>query len=173
MKKALITILLTLSATVYGSSFSIQGIDTSKLNNESQAIHIAALELINNPDSIYTKKAYLAVFPSSFTIFLNIFHPKDFGQLYDGFSYIQLFKNAAAKHPEIAVDKYLSLASEACFDADAPNHFREALKSFIKEHNSIYTKNYKLLTKEQQANIERFLKASFHPHGNAEGFCNI
>ena len=137
----------------------------------SKLIHERALEVFDNPNSSGAKTLFLASFPRSFKSFLEIFHPKSFGELYDGFIYIHLVDSLTGEYPDTVGDIYLNLASEACLDADAPNYLRHNLVAFENRYSDIYKKYYKSLTPEQQHNIELFKSASIHNGG--EGVCNF
>jgi len=141
------------------------------LSEVSIEMHNKALNVYLNPASEKYKKEYLNIFPKKFSIFLKVFHPKDFKQLYDGHIHIELFNKLAKEYPDLAASTYISLASEACFDADAPNYFREGLNSFKNKNSYLYGQKYNLLSKEKQENIEFFLNASFHNHDSIDGFC--
>lgn len=137
----------------------------------SKLIHELALDVFDNPNATDAKELYLASFPRSFKSFLEIFHPKSFEELYDGFVYLHLVDSLSSEYPDTAGDIYLKLASEACLDADAPNYLRHNLVAFERHYQKIYKKNYKSLTSEQQRNVESFKKASIHNGG--EGVCNF
>ncbi len=137
----------------------------------SKLIHVRALEVFDNPNSADVKKRYLAVFPKSFKTFMETFQPQSFDQLYDGFIYINLVDSLASEYPEEVGGIYLSLGSEACLDADAPNYLRHNLVAFESHHSDIYKNNYNSLTKAQQHNVEQFKSASIHSGG--QGVCNF
>lgn len=137
----------------------------------SKQVHERALEVFDKPNSADAKKRYLVSFPRSFKSFMEIFQPKSFGELYDGFIYIHLVDSLASEYPETVGSIYLELASEACLEADAPNYLRHNLVAFESRYPEIYKKYYKNLTSGQQHNIELFKKASIHNGG--EGVCNF
>ena len=141
------------------------------LSVASVTLHKSALAVFSNPDSAENKKSFLSNFPQSFSLFTKIFNPKDFGQLYDGFIYINLFQKLSNEYPVISVSIYLSLAGEACLTADAPNYLRNALLSFHNDHPDIYKENYSKLSLRKQKNIRQFRLASLHEGGN--GTCNF
>lgn len=145
--------------------------DLGDLSPTSLRIHKSALAVFNDPNSDKHKKAFLNSFPRSFDLFVEIFHPEGFGQLYDGFIYIHLLHELSKEFPNISGEIILSLASEACLDADAPNYLRFTLKSFYKSHPNIYKQYHEKLSQVQKVNIEKFLSASLHDAG--EGTCSF
>jgi len=104
-------------------------------------------------------------------LFIEIFHPKRFDQLYDGFIYINLLDKLADEYPDVVGEIYLKLASEACLDADAPNYLRHNLIAFENKHARLYKKYYETLTPEKRNNVENFKRASLHDGG--KGVCNF
>jgi hypothetical protein len=137
----------------------------------SKQVHERALEVFDNPNSADAKKLYLASFPKSFKSFMEIFQPKSFGELYDGFIYMHLVDSLVSEYPEAVGEIYLKLAGEGCLDADAPNYLRHNLVAFESRYPEIYKKYYKNLRSDQRLNVEIFKKASIHNGG--KGVCNF
>lgn len=141
------------------------------LSPSSRVIHERALDLFNNPELNRLKEQYLASFPRSFVLFLEIFMPKKFDQLYDGYIHIHLVNALAAESPDVVGDIYLKLASEACLTADAPNYLRHKLVAFEKQYPDSYKKHYDSLTDIQRGNVDMFKSASLHSGGS--GVCDF
>ncbi len=165
---------LLCSTLLFVSLFSFaEKVEANKLSKISLKINNSFIALKANPSNQELQKEYLGIFPNKFSIFLDVFHPKNFDQLYDGHEHIMLFNELILKFPNQSIEKLLSLASEACFDADAPNYFRSGLNKFIEMHPEIYKENLAKLDVKKVNNITKFLGASFHLHDKTSGFCPI
>ena len=149
----------------------LQETDLETLSSDSLQIHNSALAVYDDPYSEERKQDYLNVFPKTFGQFVSVFHTKEFDQLYDGYIYINLLKILSNEYPVESSEIILSLASEACLDADAPNYLRDALEKFIQSHPDIYNEQFDRLSIEHRENIERFKMASIHDGG--EGTCDF
>ena len=146
----------------------------NELSKESLAIHKAAITLSKDIMNKELQISYLKIFPSDFSIFLKVFHPKKFDQLYShSHVYIDYFIRFSLQFPDLGAEKYVSLVSSACFDADAPNYFRTGLEEFIEKYPAKYKVHYSKLSQAQKNNVKLFLNASFHPHDNTAGFCGF
>lgn len=137
----------------------------------AKIIHRRVIAIFDDPNSSESKKLYLASFPRSFKSFIEIFHPKGFDQLYDGFIYIHLLGKLADEYPDLVGEIYLKLAGEACLDADAPNYLRHNLIVFESKHARLYKQFYETLSPEKRNNVEVFKRASLHDGG--EGVCDF
>jgi len=185
INQALIILFLFFSIVSYGNSYEgemtnnehgtrtfsqiLIEMPLTGLSKESLEGNKKAVMVYKNHTSGVLKKEYINIFPSKFSAFISIFQPNDYGQLYDGYIYINLFNQLSLEFPDLAAPKYLSLASEACFDADAPNYLREGLRKF-KELQQ-YSREFSKLKNPQKQNVNLFLNASCHPHDNDSGFC--
>ncbi|WP_416768232.1 hypothetical protein ACM66T_07510 [Sulfurimonas sp. ST-25] len=139
--------------------------DTRRLIPVAKALHKAAVDIYSGEPSQTQEESYLAAFPKKFKVFLDVLHPKGLDQLYDGHIYIHILSKLSEKYPERVGEIFLSLSSEACLDADAPNHLRHELELFHKNHSRIYDDLYSKLSKKEKANLHLFLNASLHDMG--------
>lgn len=141
------------------------------LSKKAKAVHLRTLAVYKEPSSEAHKKLFISTFPKNFSSFMAIFQPKDFGQLYDGFIYIELLRKLSDEYPELGVEVLLGLAGNACLTADAPNYLRHTLELFRSNHQAIYKSHFTKLSKEKLKNIRKFMSASLHSGG--AGICNF
>lgn len=142
------------------------------LSPVSREIHSQAIAVFLDSSSEYKKKQYLAVFPGSFDEFLAVFHQDDFGELYmESFTYLNLFHQLSLEFPEIGLPKYVSLAVDACLDADAPNQFRTNFLEMRSRFPDLYETIASELTESQLRLIELVDGASIHDWEPVEVMC--
>ena len=149
----------------------VQNIDIKLLNEVSRKLHFEAMNIISGKLTNEDKLRYIQAFPHEFEVFLSIFHPADFGQLYDGHIYIDALSKMTPEFTDEIGEILIKLSSRACLDADAPSYLRYELERFEKENSSIYKKLYGNTDSSGRNNIEIFKAASLHDMG--AGTCSF
>ena len=145
---------------------------TDGLSSRSLEIHNNAIAVFLDSDNDSIKKEYLSVFPVSFDEFLTIFHPDDFTELYsDSSTYVDLFHKLSLEFPQLGIPKYVSLAGEACYDADAPAYFNRNFDDIRNRFPEIYEKAASKLSETQLRHIELVDEASIHDWEPEEVMC--
>jgi hypothetical protein len=149
----------------------IRDTDVQKLNEYSKKLHLEALNIISGKLTKEDKLRYIQAFPHEFDVFLSIFHPSDFGQLYDGHIYIGALSKMTPEFTDEIGEILFKLSSKACLDADAPNYLRRELELFEKGHPLVYKQLYESTDLSGRSNIEIFKAASLHEMG--AGTCSF
>ena len=73
---------------------------SQELNRDALKIKIAFEKLSKQPSNKRFQKGYLNVFPSKTKIFLSVFHPVTFDQLYmESDQYIEFLKRCSKSYP--------------------------------------------------------------------------
>jgi len=158
------------STEVYYSEV-VQGIDSEKLNSAAKKLQAEALNLVFGDLSRADKLSYINAFPSEFDVFLSVFHPPEFNQLYDGQIYIDALKNMMDEFPNEIGKLLLQLSSKACLNADAPNYLQDQLQYLEGKYPKIYKLYYGKIDKKGRSNIDAFKTASLHDMG--AGSCSF
>ena len=155
-----------------GAADNLVGRSVDDLSVRALEIHQKAIAVFMASDNESLKVSYISAFPDSFDEFLTIFHPSDFAELYSGsYTYLHLYHQLGLEYPRIAVPKYLSLAKNSCFDADAPNQFRENLRDIRERFPELYQTSINELSEQEKRRIELLDQASIHDWEPKEAMC--
>jgi hypothetical protein len=146
--------LITVFTLTYGlnKGFSQDSIPASK------KVIIAYGLLIENPASNQAQLGYIRAFPADKAIFMTVFQPKHFGQLYhNSHEYITAFLNLAKYHPQLIIDKSVSIGKDLIWEADATGDIQNGIMTLSVTYPDLFIKKLKTLTRVQQKNLITFL----------------
>ena len=145
---------------------------TDGLSSRSLEVHNNAVAVFLDSDNDSIKKEYLSAFPGSFDEFLTIFFPEDFTELYSGSdTYVNLFYKLSLEFPQLGIPKYVSLAVEACYDADAPAFFNRSFRDIRDRFPEMYEQAASELSEAQLRHIALVDEASIHHWEPEEVMC--
>ena len=103
------------------------------------------------------QKSYVDAFPSNTKTFLNVFQPKNFGQLYEeSYKYLQLFEKCATLYPQEVVSKCVNIGKNLVWDADAVGQIQQISIILSVEYPDIFINEYKTLSIEGQNGLVNF-----------------
>lgn len=128
------------------------------LNNSSKIVVNAFEDLELNPTNKEFQLNYIHSFPNNWAIFLSVFQPEDYSQLYNTSSkYIILLDSLTQFYPEQIGDILINLASEAQWEADATGEIQKLLARFASNHLVTFSTILKLHSGNQVDNVIEFL----------------
>ena len=124
------------------------------LSIETLKIKKAFAEL--KKDSTYSKQIlFIESFPQDWNTFLKVFHPENFGELYDSsYYYLNKLYELASVNSDKVGELLIKLAKDAEWDADAPGY----LQSILADYAAKNTKKFvSLLSHEKNNNIHHII----------------
>lgn len=134
------------------------------LSKESVLVKGAYEKLLTNPSDLEIQKEYLKAFPDDFNVFLAVFMPEDFGQLYDRHDYINALFNIGTGLPRETFKKILRIETTAKWDADAVNYLQRVTLELALKYTNEFAKEFKILNPNEQKGVAGFLMDG--PHGS-------
>ncbi|MBS1524029.1 MAG: hypothetical protein JST19_00180 [Bacteroidetes bacterium] len=128
-----------------------------QLSTKSKQVKSAYIQLKEHPDSKTYQLNYINIFPKDTTQFLSVFNPPGYGQLSDGFDYIEGFFRLAKYHPVAVISKAVDIGKDLKWDADAVNYLQHGIVELGNKFTRLFIQKVNSLSPKEQSNLITFL----------------
>lgn len=124
---------------------------------EASRVKEAYEKLFKDPFRQDFRKAYVMSFPSNSKIFLKVFHPKSFDQLYSvSYEYVDALQRCAASYPKEGISKCVDIGKELIWDADAVSFLQKASVTLAAKYPTVFVEKYNTLHDDEKNKLITF-----------------
>ena len=109
------------------------------------------------PKSIIRQQALIRAFPTSKKIFLAVFYPDDFGQLYDGHEYFVALDKISYLMPAQVIQLCVKLGKTHPQGSDAISYLHESTTKVALAHPQLFASELAKLNNPERVELFRFL----------------
>lgn len=103
------------------------------------------------------KMGYVTAFPSNSEVFLKVFNPKTFDQLYSvSYNYIDALQQCAASYPKEVISKCVDIGKELTWNADAVGYLQKASVTLAAKYPGLFVDKYKRLHENEKKKLIGF-----------------
>lgn len=132
--------------------------DAQTLIEEAQKVKDTYSKLSEDPNSKDLQKEYLDVFPKTRELFLKIFNPIQFDQLYgDSFKYISILKSVWNNYPDQVADLLINLCKDLEKDVDAISFLQHLTTKFAADKTGMFYTHFSEISTDEQVRLIAFL----------------
>lgn len=114
-------------------------------------------DLSTDTSSKKLQKLYVASFPATTEMFLNVFHTEKLDQLTVGSNkYLEAFQKCAARFPKKVIHKCVDIGKNLVWDADAVGQLRQISVALAIKHAKSFIDKYEMLDDREQEKLIAF-----------------
>ncbi len=109
------------------------------------------------PKSAARQQALISAFPTTKKVFLAVFYPNDFGQLYDGYEYFVVLDKISYSLPAQVIQLCVKLGKTHPQGSDAISYLHESTMNVALAHPQLFASELAKLDNLESAELLRFL----------------
>ena len=131
---------------------------SQQLSVDANRVKQAWEKLSQSPNSKEAQLIYVNTFPDSKKLFMEIFQPDDFKQLYpDSHKYVDSFAGSAKYYPREVIGKSVNIGKDLVWEADATGELQYAIVELGSKYPMLFSNKVKTLSATEIDRLVKFL----------------